>query len=115
MALARMPQPPHERDATDPEQVATLLAEADPDVIVVAAGTRPRMAAIDQQTWESFSAPWNVDVKIAVEVGRRAGPTAAPRHDRRDRVQRRRPVFLNAQAAAHTTPSTASRARQAPW
>jgi NAD(P)-dependent dehydrogenase (short-subunit alcohol dehydrogenase family) len=61
-----------ERDATDPEQVAALLAEADPDLIVVAAGTRPRMAAIDQQTWESFSAPWNVDVKIAFEVGRAA-------------------------------------------
>ena len=61
-----------ERDATDPEQVATLLAEADPDVVVVAAGTRPRMAAIDEQTWESFSAPWDVDVKIAFEVGRAA-------------------------------------------
>src|SRR5690242_19182210 len=61
-----------ERDATDPEQVATLLAEADPDVVVVAAGTRPRMAAIDEQSWESFSTPWNVDVKIAFEVGRAA-------------------------------------------
>ena len=61
-----------DRDATDPEQVAALLAEADPDLIVVAAGTRPRMTAIDEQTWESFSAPWNVDVKIAFEVGRAA-------------------------------------------
>jgi NAD(P)-dependent dehydrogenase (short-subunit alcohol dehydrogenase family) len=61
-----------ERDATDPEQVAALLAEADPDLVVVAAGARPRMAAIGEQTWESFSAPWNVDVKIAYEVGRAA-------------------------------------------
>jgi NAD(P)-dependent dehydrogenase (short-subunit alcohol dehydrogenase family) len=61
-----------ERDATDPEQVAALLAEADPDLVVVAAGARPRMAAIEEQTWESFSAPWNVDVKIAYEVGRAA-------------------------------------------
>jgi NAD(P)-dependent dehydrogenase (short-subunit alcohol dehydrogenase family) len=61
-----------ERDATDPEQVAALLAEADPDLVVVAAGTRPRMAPIEEQTWESFSAPWNVDVKIAFEVGRAA-------------------------------------------
>jgi NAD(P)-dependent dehydrogenase (short-subunit alcohol dehydrogenase family) len=60
----------HERDATDPEQVAALLAEADPDLVVVAAGTRPRMASIEDQSWESFSAPWNVDVKIAFEVGR---------------------------------------------
>jgi NAD(P)-dependent dehydrogenase (short-subunit alcohol dehydrogenase family) len=61
-----------ERDATDPAQVAALLAEADPDLVVVAAGTRPRMAAIEEQSWESFSTPWNVDVKIAFEVGRAA-------------------------------------------
>jgi NAD(P)-dependent dehydrogenase (short-subunit alcohol dehydrogenase family) len=61
-----------ERDATDPAQVAALLAEADPDLVVVAAGARPRMAAIEEQTWESFSTPWNVDVKIAYEVGRAA-------------------------------------------
>jgi NAD(P)-dependent dehydrogenase (short-subunit alcohol dehydrogenase family) len=61
-----------ERDATDPAQVAALLAEADPDLVVVAAGTRPRMASIEDQSWESFSAPWNVDVKIAFEVGRAA-------------------------------------------
>jgi NAD(P)-dependent dehydrogenase (short-subunit alcohol dehydrogenase family) len=59
-----------ERDATDPDQVASLLAEADPDLVVVAAGARPQMAAIDEQTWESFSAAWNVDVRIAFEVGR---------------------------------------------
>jgi NADP-dependent 3-hydroxy acid dehydrogenase YdfG len=61
-----------ERDATDPAQVAALLAEADPDLVVVAAGTRPRMAPIEEQSWESFSMPWNVDVKIAFEVGRAA-------------------------------------------
>jgi NAD(P)-dependent dehydrogenase (short-subunit alcohol dehydrogenase family) len=61
-----------ERDATDPAHVAALLAEADPDLVVVAAGARPRMAAIEEQSWESFSTPWNVDVKIAFEVGRAA-------------------------------------------
>jgi len=61
-----------ERDATDPHQVAALLDEADPDLVVVAAGARPRMASVEEQTWESFSAPWNVDVKIAFEVGRAA-------------------------------------------
>jgi NADP-dependent 3-hydroxy acid dehydrogenase YdfG len=59
-----------ERDATDPAQAAALLAEADPDLVVLAAGTRPRMASIEEQSWESFSAPWNVDVKLAFEVGR---------------------------------------------
>src|ERR671931_1935156 len=61
-----------ERDATDPARVAALLDEADPDLVVVAAGTRPRMASIEEQSWESFSAVWNVDVKIAFEVGRAA-------------------------------------------
>jgi NAD(P)-dependent dehydrogenase (short-subunit alcohol dehydrogenase family) len=61
-----------ERDATDPTQVAALLAEADPDLVVVAAGARPRMASIEEQSWGSFSAPWNVDVRIAFEVGRAA-------------------------------------------
>jgi NAD(P)-dependent dehydrogenase (short-subunit alcohol dehydrogenase family) len=61
-----------ERDATDPANVAALLAEADPDLVVVAAGAPPRMAAIEEQSWESFSTPWNVDVRIAFEVGRAA-------------------------------------------
>jgi NADP-dependent 3-hydroxy acid dehydrogenase YdfG len=59
-----------ERDATDPAQAAALLAEADPELVVVAAGTRPRMLSIEEQSWESFSAPWNIDVKLAFEVGR---------------------------------------------
>jgi NAD(P)-dependent dehydrogenase (short-subunit alcohol dehydrogenase family) len=60
----------HERDATDPAQVAALLAETDPDLVVIAAGTRPRMAPIEEQSWESFSATWDVDVRIAFAVGR---------------------------------------------
>src|SRR3954471_10283177 len=61
-----------ERDATDPEQVRALLAEADPDLVVVAAGARPHMAPIDEHTWESFSEIWDTDVRIAFEVGRAA-------------------------------------------
>jgi hypothetical protein len=30
------------------------------------------VASIEEQSWESFSAPWNIDVKIAFEVGRAA-------------------------------------------
>ena len=59
-----------ERDATDPVQVAALLKQADPDLVVVAAGARPLMASIEEQSWESFSRAWDVDVKIAFEVGR---------------------------------------------
>jgi NAD(P)-dependent dehydrogenase (short-subunit alcohol dehydrogenase family) len=61
-----------ERDARDPNQIEALLAETDPDLVVVAAGARPRMVSIEEQSWESFSEPWNVDVKIAFEVGRAA-------------------------------------------
>jgi NAD(P)-dependent dehydrogenase (short-subunit alcohol dehydrogenase family) len=71
-AGARVLAAGRERDATDPAQVAALLAEAEPDLVVVAAGARPLMAPIDEQSWESFSAPWNVDVRIAFEVGRAA-------------------------------------------
>ena len=71
-AGARVLAAGRERDATDPAQVAALLAESDPDLVVVAAGARPRMAPIEEQSWESFSAPWNVDVKIAFEVGQAA-------------------------------------------
>jgi NAD(P)-dependent dehydrogenase (short-subunit alcohol dehydrogenase family) len=71
-AGARVVAAGSERDATDPAQVGALLAEADPDLVVIAAGARPRMASIEEQTWESFSRPWEVDVRIAFEVGRAA-------------------------------------------
>jgi NAD(P)-dependent dehydrogenase (short-subunit alcohol dehydrogenase family) len=71
-AGARVVAAGSERDATDPANVAALIAQADPDLVVVAAGTRPRMAPVEEQTWESFSAPWNVDVRIAFELGRAA-------------------------------------------
>jgi NAD(P)-dependent dehydrogenase (short-subunit alcohol dehydrogenase family) len=61
-----------ERDATDPGHVEDLLSSADPDLVVVAAGARPRMASVEEQSWESFSTPWNTDVRIAFEVGRAA-------------------------------------------
>jgi NAD(P)-dependent dehydrogenase (short-subunit alcohol dehydrogenase family) len=59
-------------DATDPTVVARVLGEADPDLIVVAVGTRPRMAPIDEYDWESFSAVWNGDVRAAFHVGQLA-------------------------------------------
>ena len=55
-------------DATGPELAARLLREANPDLVVVCAGARPRLAPVDEQTWESFSAPWNTDVKVAFHV-----------------------------------------------
>ena len=59
-----------ERDATDPAEVADLLDEAEPDLVVVAAGVPPHMAPLAEQSWETFSRTWEVDVRISFEVGR---------------------------------------------
>jgi NAD(P)-dependent dehydrogenase (short-subunit alcohol dehydrogenase family) len=63
---------PRALDATDGAAVDRLLDEADPDLVVLSAGTRPRMAPVPEQTWQSFSAAWNTDVKIAFQVGQTA-------------------------------------------
>jgi NAD(P)-dependent dehydrogenase (short-subunit alcohol dehydrogenase family) len=55
-------------DATRPELAARLFREADPDLVVVCVGARPRLAPVDEQTWESFSLAWNTDVKAAFHV-----------------------------------------------
>jgi NAD(P)-dependent dehydrogenase (short-subunit alcohol dehydrogenase family) len=59
-------------DATDAASVDRVVAEADPDLIVVSAGARARLALVHEQTWETFSEPWNTDVKIAFQVGQTA-------------------------------------------
>jgi NAD(P)-dependent dehydrogenase (short-subunit alcohol dehydrogenase family) len=59
-------------DATDGTALSHLLAEVRPDHVVLAAGGHARLALIDEQDWESFSMPWNQDVKMAFEVGRAA-------------------------------------------
>jgi NAD(P)-dependent dehydrogenase (short-subunit alcohol dehydrogenase family) len=55
-------------DATQPEVAARIVRELDPDLVVLALGVRPKMAPIDEHTWESFSAPWNTDVRAAFHV-----------------------------------------------
>ena len=52
-------------DATDPEIARTLMTELKPDLVVLTAGKTPLMAPPQQQTWDEFSAPWNVDMRIA--------------------------------------------------
>ena len=39
---------------------------------MLSAGARPRLAPVHEQSWESFSAPWNTDLKIAFQVGQTA-------------------------------------------
>jgi NAD(P)-dependent dehydrogenase (short-subunit alcohol dehydrogenase family) len=59
-------------DATDKTALRRIIDETDPDLVVVSAGVRPRMAPISEHTWESFSETWNTDTKIAFDVGQAA-------------------------------------------
>jgi NAD(P)-dependent dehydrogenase (short-subunit alcohol dehydrogenase family) len=59
-------------DATDAAAMDRLIEEVEPDLLVLSAGARARLALIHEQTWESFSEPWNTDLKIAFQVGQTA-------------------------------------------
>ena len=50
-------------DASDGALAASLLREIRPTVVVLNAGATPPMAPLHEQQWESFSAPWNSDVR----------------------------------------------------
>ena len=50
-------------DGTDPAFVERLLRERKPDLVVLTAGVTPRMGPVDEFDWQSFSEPWNADVK----------------------------------------------------
>ncbi len=50
-------------DAADPSLVNRTIAEVRPSILILNAGAVPVMAALDEQTWESFSVVWENDVK----------------------------------------------------
>jgi NAD(P)-dependent dehydrogenase (short-subunit alcohol dehydrogenase family) len=54
-------------DASDPEVAVRLLRDS-PDLVVVCLGARPRMAPVDEQSWETFSAAWDTDVKATFHL-----------------------------------------------
>jgi NAD(P)-dependent dehydrogenase (short-subunit alcohol dehydrogenase family) len=56
---------PEAADATDPTAAARLLRIHDPRTVVLVAGASPPMARLQDQTWETFSTNWHVDVQIA--------------------------------------------------
>jgi NAD(P)-dependent dehydrogenase (short-subunit alcohol dehydrogenase family) len=51
-------------DAADPVVIGHLLDTVHPDAVVLNAGASPLPRPLHHQTWESFSANWNVDVKM---------------------------------------------------
>ncbi len=63
---------PRAFDAVDAAAMDRLIDEAEPDLIVHAAGARAKLALAHEQTWETFAEPWNVDVKIAFQLGQTA-------------------------------------------
>jgi NADP-dependent 3-hydroxy acid dehydrogenase YdfG len=59
-------------DAADPATACRLTDEHRPTTVVLCAGAAPTMAALQDQTWETFSQNWNVDVAQAFHWTRAA-------------------------------------------
>jgi len=59
-------------DAADPAVAERLLAEYRPATVVLNAGAVPLTGPLPEQTWESFSAPWEVDVRQTFHWARAA-------------------------------------------
>src|SRR5258707_11133689 len=53
-------------DVTDETTAHRILAEVRPDILVLNAGTPPRMARFDQTSWADFTATWETDVKAGL-------------------------------------------------
>lgn len=52
-------------DAADPSAPGALLDRHDPGTLIIVAGASPLMRPLHQHTWDTFSANWNTDVRIA--------------------------------------------------
>lgn len=59
-------------DAADPATARRLIDEHQPRTLVLAAGATPQMRPLQDQTWESFSENWNIDVAQAFHWVRHA-------------------------------------------
>jgi NAD(P)-dependent dehydrogenase (short-subunit alcohol dehydrogenase family) len=53
-------------DVIDESAAHRIVAEVCPDILVLNAGTPPRMARLDQLSWADFAAPWETDVKAGL-------------------------------------------------
>jgi NAD(P)-dependent dehydrogenase (short-subunit alcohol dehydrogenase family) len=52
-------------DAADASAASTIFDRYAPNYLVLVAGAVPVMRPLQEQTWETFSATWDADVKIA--------------------------------------------------
>jgi NAD(P)-dependent dehydrogenase (short-subunit alcohol dehydrogenase family) len=62
----------HAADAADPAVARELLEKHRPALVVLCAGVAPTNKPLHEQTWESFSVNWGVDVRQAFEWARQA-------------------------------------------
>ncbi len=53
-------------DVTDKLAAQRILADVRPEVLVLNAGTTPRMGPLDQLSWADFTATWETDVKAGL-------------------------------------------------
>ncbi|MEU7869236.1 SDR family oxidoreductase [Dactylosporangium sp. NPDC049140] len=72
VTIARGPGADIVADAAGPGLAERVIAERAPSVLVLNAGVLPDPRPVHEQTWESFSAPWEVDVRQAFEWTRAA-------------------------------------------
>lgn len=59
-------------DAADPGLAGRLIDQHQPRTVVLCAGASPTMSPLPEQTWESFSQTWHVDVAQAFHWSRQA-------------------------------------------
>lgn len=52
-------------DATATGVANKLMADIDPDLLILTVGYEPKMLPFHQLTWEDFSGAWNTDTRIA--------------------------------------------------
>jgi len=63
---------PVSADATDPSVAGTLLDRYEPRAVILVAGATPLMRPLQKHTWETFSANWQTDVRMAFHWVREA-------------------------------------------
>jgi NAD(P)-dependent dehydrogenase (short-subunit alcohol dehydrogenase family) len=63
---------PEVADATDPTVAGNLIGRYEPHAVILVAGATPLVRPVHEQTWETFSANWQTDVRIAFQWVREA-------------------------------------------
>jgi NAD(P)-dependent dehydrogenase (short-subunit alcohol dehydrogenase family) len=65
-AAARLGVAAISADVTDEAAAHRIVGDIRPDILVLNAGTPPRMGRLDQLSWADFSLPWETDVKAGL-------------------------------------------------